>query len=133
MSSIGNVNIEHAKKLYALFCTGDFAKLVEGFTEDVDWYSATGAPYGGHCKGREAIVAWLRDKLDIAYTVFEPTRYLADAELVVVFVRCVGTVKSTGKPLEFELVHRLHFVDGLMSYMYEFNSDARLIAAAHEQ
>jgi ketosteroid isomerase-like protein len=125
-------NLEAAKELYALFSAGDFDGMAARVTDDTEWYVCTGAPYGGYLHGKQEMLTWMKEKLTLAFTRFEPTRYFVDGDEVVAFVSCAASVPATGKSFALELVHRMRFVDGKLSYMFEFNQDARLIAAAFE-
>ncbi len=125
-------NIEVAKEMYARFGAGDFEGMVALATDDTEWHVCTGAPYGGQYNGKAQVLTWVGETRQIAMTRFEPTRFFADGDEVVVFVSCEFTVKATGKSLATEMVHRMRFVDGKVCYMYEFNSDARAIAAAFQ-
>jgi ketosteroid isomerase-like protein len=125
-------NLEVAKEMYARFGAGDFEGMVALATDDTEWHVCTGAPYGGQYNGKAQVLTWVGETRQIAMTRFEPTRFFADGDEVVVFISCEGTVQSTAKSIAIEMVHHMRFVDGRVSYLYEFNHDARLVAAAFE-
>ena len=80
-------NLEAAKELYALFNAGDFDGMGARVTDDTEWYVCTGAPYGGYLHGKQEMLTWMKEKLTLAFTRFEPTRYFVDGDEVALYGR----------------------------------------------
>jgi ketosteroid isomerase-like protein len=116
-------NVQVVKDAYAAFGRGDVASILSSLTDDVSWELPGPAeiPYAGLRRGRDGAAEFFQ-RLGEADDVqlFEPRRFLADGNLVVVLGRYEARVKATGKIAKSDWVHVFEFRDGKVASWREF-------------
>jgi uncharacterized protein len=131
MSETGNIEV--VKDAYAAFGRGDVPAILQSLTDDVTWHlmGPSEIPYAGLRHGRAGAAAFfslLAGSDDVQ--LFEPRRFLADGDVVVVLGRYEARVKSTGKVAKTDWVHVFEFRDGKVASWREY-LDAAAYAEAY--
>lgn len=116
-------NLQIIKDAYAAFRSGDIPALLSSLSDDVTWELPGPAeiPYAGMRHGRDGAAEFFRllsesDEVQ----VFEPRRFLADSDVVVVLGRYEARVKSTGKTAATDWVHVFELRDGKVTSWREY-------------
>ncbi len=127
-------NLQVVKNAYDAFGRGDIAAILSSLTDDVTWHlvGPSEIPYAGLRQGRDGAAEFFRllgESDDVA--LFEPRRFLADGNLVVVLGRYEARVKSTGKVAKTDWVHVFEFRDGKVSSWREYLDGAAYAQAYH--
>lgn len=120
------------RETYAAFGRGDLPAVLAACAEDVDWRSCgpSAAPYTGNYVGRDGVRRFFETLLAaIRLTSFEPQRFLADGDTIVVLGKEGGTVVATGRAMQYEWAHVFVVRDGRIAAFREF-ADAAPIEAA---
>jgi uncharacterized protein len=109
-------NVQLVKNAYSAFQRGDVPAILALLSDDVTWELPGPAeiPYAGRRRGHEGAAEFFRllgesDEV----LVFEPHRFLADGDLVIVLGRYEARVKSTGRVAKTDWVHVFELRDGL--------------------
>lgn len=125
-------NVQTIKDAYAAFQRGDVAAILALLTDDVKWELPGPAeiPYAGSRHGRNGAAEFFQ-RLGEAdeVQVFEPRRFLADGNLVVVFGRYEARVRATGKTAASDWVHVFEFRDGKVASWREYYDSAEYAKA----
>ena len=125
-------NVQTIKDAYAAFGRGDVAAILALLTDDVTWELPGPAeiPYAGLRRGRDGAAEFFRRLAESdEVQVFEPRRFLADGNLVVVLGRYEARVKATGKTAADDWVHVFEFRDGKVASWKEYYDTAEYAKA----
>jgi uncharacterized protein len=117
------VSIDLVRSVYAAFGRADLPAVLAALAEDVDWRycGPAAAPYSGRFRGREGAKRFFETYLAaFALTSFEPQRFLADGETVVVLGRESGSVAATGRSAAYDWVHVFVVRDGKVAEFREY-------------
>ncbi len=121
-------NVQIVKDAYAAFQRGDVATILGLLSDDVTWELLGPAeiPYAGLRRGHEGAAEFFRllgesDEV----LAFEPHRFLAEGDFVVVLGRYEARAKSTGRVAKTDWVHVFELRDGkAVSWREYFDSAA---------
>ena len=102
-------NLQVVHQAYAAFGQGDVAGVLAVLAEDVRW-STPGSPdvvpYAGSRTGHEQVAGYFEAFGGaVEVTEFEPQRFFAQEDMVVVLGHYAFRVKSTGKTVHTDWVH----------------------------
>ena len=128
-------NLQVVHQAYEAFGRGDVPGVLAMLTEDVEW-STPGPPnvipYAGTRTGHEQVAGYFGTFGEaVEVSEFEPQRFFAEEEMVVVLGHYAFRVKSTGKPVDTDWVHAFTFSDGKIARFRGYE-DSAAVAAAFE-
>lgn len=128
-------NLDLVKMGYQLFAEGNIPALIELQTEDVVWEIAPGAsegvvPYAGTFRGRDGVARFFEAFAGAVETErFEPRRFLAQDDQVVVFGHSREVAKPNGKAYESDWAMAFTVRDGKVAAMRSYTDTAAAVAA----
>jgi ketosteroid isomerase-like protein len=125
-------NVQTVKEAYAAFQRGDVAAILALLTDDVTWELPGPAeiPYAGLRRGHDGAGEFFRRLAEAdEVQVFEPRRFLADGDLVVVLGRYEARVRATEKSAKTDWVHAFEFRDGKVASWREYYDSAEYAQA----
>jgi ketosteroid isomerase-like protein len=109
--------------LYDTFRAGDFEGFAAGLAEDVDWtieMSQDHFPFCGPRRGREAVVAALRDlTAGLEHLQYEPQFMIADGDRACVLARCEVRDRRNGGVTKADLCDLIQVKDGKVASFRE--------------
>ena len=126
-------NVQTAQAGYAAFGRGDLPAILELLTDDIEWIEPGPAdviPTAGTYRGKEEVAgffATLGENLEIHK--FEPHKFIAQDDDVVVLISTEGTVKPTGRKVTDHLAHVWTFKGGKLARFEAFEDTAASVAA----
>ncbi|HJQ68613.1 MAG TPA: nuclear transport factor 2 family protein [Blastocatellia bacterium] len=123
-------NLSLIKEVYAAFGRGDLPAILGVLTDDVEWIHPRGdqIPWGGQRRGSEEVTGFfvaLGQTIDVER--FEPQRFHADGDAVIVFGRERMRVKATGRSYEAAWAHEFIIRDGKIARFIEYTDTASII------
>jgi uncharacterized protein len=125
--------IERTQSMYAAFGRGDIPAVIEALDPKITWVNPgpSDISYFGTHRGREAVLtkifAFLGSTLKI--DVFQPHKFLADGDTVVVLIHVEAVAQPTGRRLVQEACHVWTFTDGSPTHFHDFQDNAAIVAA----
>ena len=112
-------------EIYGAFGRGDVPFIMSCLADDIAWdqgVRATDLPWAQPGTGKQHVVAFFTALGEgLAFSTFEPQVIAADGDNVVSVVREVGTIVSTGKPIE----------EDLFVHLWKFNDDGKVASFRH--
>ena len=128
-------NVKLIKDVYEAFGRGDLPAILGSLTADVEWNHPRGdqIPWGGQRRGPEEVTGFfvaLGQSIDVEQ--FEPQRFHADGDTVIVFGRERMRAKATGRDYENEWTHEFVIRDGKIAKFAEYTDTAAIIAALRD-
>lgn len=120
MTSTPSSNVETVRAIYAAFGRGDVGFILDQTTDDVEWDEGirpTDLPWLRPGKGKQHVVEFftaLGGGFELS--TFEPLAITCDGNHVVSVIREAGTIISTGKPVEADL----------MVHCWRFNAEGKV-------
>lgn len=127
-------NLQTVREGYAAFAGGDMKRLLEQFTDDVVWEVPGSAlvPQAGIYQGKDGVARFFQVLSETEDPeAFEPQRFFADGDMVVVLGRYAARVKSTGNHVQSDWVHVFTLRDGKVC-RYQIYLDTEKYAQAYE-
>jgi ketosteroid isomerase-like protein len=114
MSNTTSTHVGTVAEIYAAFGRGDVPFIMDRLTDDVSWdqgLRVTDVPWLQPRRGKQQVGEFFSALgQGLALSTFEPQVMAADGDTVVSVIRLAGSVISTGKPVEEDLmVHRWTF------------------------
>ena len=111
---------------YAAFGRGDIPALLSTLTDDVDWHGVIGVgpnvPQGGPRKGHKEVATFFEQVGGtVDFKRFEPQKFVAEGDVVVVLGFYESVVKTTGKHFASEWVMVFTMRDGKIAKFREFS------------
>jgi ketosteroid isomerase-like protein len=126
-------NLEVIKGIYEAFSRGDIAAVLARMRADARWgfnVADSDVPWHRQATGPDEIMRSLSLFAEhCQVTRFEPRRYIASGEDVVVDVGLSYVLKKTGSPLELEQLHWWSLTDGRVARLVHFEDTAQVISA----
>jgi ketosteroid isomerase-like protein len=136
----GPEQVARVVAMYEAFGSGDLAASLDLVTDDVDWGtgvdpavpSASLVPNFAHFEGRDGAIAYFTHVADtVEIHRFAPVWITTSEDEVVALIDLELTVKSTGRRLSLEEVHRFRFnADGQIDRYRLHVDNATVLAAA---
>jgi hypothetical protein len=128
-------NLEVIRAAYEAFGRGDVPGVLNALTDDVEWFTPgpTQIPYAGTFRGKGGVAEFFRilsESEDVQ--IFEPERFFADGDSVIVLGRYAARVKNTGRTAQTDWVQAFTFRDGKVAKYREYYDTARY-ALAYER
>jgi len=125
-------NVTRMKELFEAFGRGDMTTVLAGMDEGIEWYAAQGHPWspGRPFVGQQQVVEGVFQRIGAELEGFEvhPTRFLSDGDTVVMEGRYrAQRHKTTGKPMDAEVVQVWDLRDGKVVRLHEY-TDTRQLA-----
>lgn len=126
-------NIEVIHQAYAAFGQGDVPGVLAMLAEDVSW-STPGPPdlipYAGLRKGHEQVAGYFEAFGGaVEVSEFEPKKFFAEEDMVVVLGHYAFRVKSTGKAVDTDWVHAFTLKDTKIAEFRGYEDSAAVVAA----
>jgi ketosteroid isomerase-like protein len=128
-------NLQTVRDAYAAFTRGDIQGVLDVCADDIEWETPgpSQIPYAGIFHGKEDVAEFFRI---LAQTddveQFQPQRFFADGDMVIVLGRYAARVKSTGKSVTADWVHAFTMRGGKVARWREY-LDTASYAKAYEQ
>jgi ketosteroid isomerase-like protein len=126
-------NLQVVHQAYTAFGEGDVPGVLAMLTEDVRW-STPGPPdvipYAGLRTGHEQVAGYFESfggAVEVAE--FEPQKFFAHNDMVVVLGHYALNVKSTGKAVETDWVHAFTFGGRKIGEFRGYEDSAAVVAA----
>jgi ketosteroid isomerase-like protein len=128
-------NLKLIQDVYEAFGRGDLPAILGSLTDDVDWNHPRPdrIPWGGQRRGPEEVTGFfvaLGQTVDVEE--FQPQRFHADLDTVIVFGRERMRARATGRNYENQWVHEFVIRDGKIAKFTEYTDTAAIIAALHD-
>lgn len=125
-------NLQTIRDAYAAFGRGDVAGVLASLTDDVVWETQgpSQIPYAGVFHGKDGVSRFfeiLGRTEDVQ--AFEPQRFFAEGDMVVVLGRYAATIKANGNHAETQWVHTFTFRDGKVAKYCEYLDTAKYAQA----
>lgn len=126
-------NLRVIHQAYAAFGRGDVPGVLAVLTDDVEW-STPGppdvVPYAGSRTGQEQVAGYFEAFGGaVEVSEFEPERFFAEEDMVVVLGHYAFRVKSTGKTVDTDWVHAFTLRDGKIARFRGYEDSAAAAAA----
>ena len=130
-------NLKTIHDVYAAFGRGDVPAVLNLLTEDVEWFTPgppAVIPYAGSRSGSKEVAQYFKDfGQAMEITAFEPQKFFAQADQVVVLGHYSGRVRTTGNVLESEWAHAFTLRDGKIAKFRGYEDSAAVVAAFSRQ
>jgi len=124
-------NVDIVKAGYEAFGRGDLEALIASLADDVDWTSPgpSDLPSAGRRVGHEPVRQFFGTILELyEFLRFEPQRFVAQGDTVVVTGLDVVRVKATGKEVEETWAHVFTIANGKIAKFQEYIDTAAVVA-----
>jgi uncharacterized protein len=125
-------NVAVVQQAYEDFGRGDIPAVLEALTDDVEWtmQGPSVIPFAGTFRGREGIAEFfslLGETLE--FEQFEPRKFVAQGDTVVVLGYERDIVKQTGRGFEEQWAHIYTLRDGKIATGMFFEDTAAYVVA----
>ncbi|HTB58635.1 MAG TPA: nuclear transport factor 2 family protein [Polyangia bacterium] len=126
-------NVRVVREIYEALGRGDVAGVLARMTEDARWdfnVAASDVPWHAPATGPTEIQRFLGGFMEnVTLTAFEPRRFIASGEDVVVDVHLAYTVKRTGKLVDEQQLHWWSLAAFRVKRLRHFEDTAQVISA----
>lgn len=126
-------NLQTIHKVYAAFGQGDVEGVVSMLTDGVTWTTPGPPdviPYAGLRRGHDQVTGYFEAFGQAAETTaFEPQKFFAHDDMVVVLGNYTFSVVKTGRVVDNDWVHTFEFTDGKISAFEGYEDSAAVVAA----
>ncbi len=126
-------NLQTIHKVYEAFGKGDVEGVVSMLTDDVTWTTPGPPdviPYAGERRGHDQVRGYFEAfGASAQTTAFEPQRFFADEDMVVVLGHYTFSVVKTGKVVDNDFVHTFRLKGGKISTFEGYEDSAAVVAA----
>jgi ketosteroid isomerase-like protein len=130
---MGIDNERVVREIYEAFGRGDVAGVLVRMSEDARWEFAVAAsdvPWHAPAHGAAEIQRSLGGFMEsVALEAFEPRRFIAGGDDVVVAIHVAYTVRRTGRRVDEEQLAWWSLRDGRVTRLRHFEDTAQVIAA----
>lgn len=128
-------HVDTVRQMYAAFGRADVAAIVEKMDPEVEWeygQAENPVPWLARRRGRHGVVAFFEALgRGVTFSRFEPHRFFADGNMVVVLVNVTLTVTATGKTFsEDDEVHIWTFGENGLARRFAHRADTHQHAEA---
>ena len=129
-------NVRVVQEIYEAMGRGDVAEVLARITADARWDFNVGpsdVPWHAPATGPEEIQKFLSGFIDkVTLTVFEPRRFIASGDDVVVDVHLAYAVKRTGKVVDLQQLHWWSLAHRRVTRLRHFEDTAQVMSAWSE-
>ena len=125
-------NVRVIKDAYDAFRSGDIDGVLSQLTDDVEWETQgpKQIPYAGIFHGKNDVGRFFKILTETEEPqVFEPKRFFASGDMVVVLGRYEARVKETGQTAAADWVHTFVFRGGKVAKYCEYFDTAKYAQA----
>jgi uncharacterized protein len=126
-------NVKVIQEIYAALGRGDVAQVLSRMQENARWDFNVGpsdVPWHAPATGPQEIERFLGGFVDeVTLTAFEPRRFIASGDDVVVDVHLAYTVKRTGKVVDLEQLHWWSLAGWRVTRLRHFEDTAQVMSA----
>lgn len=134
---MSNPNVELSKSMYDAFQRGDVPYILDHVADDVTWgfNPLANVPVYGLRRGKNGVAAFFQDlNKHLEFHTFEPRRFVADGNDVVVYLSIRTTVKSSGIDVDQDQeIHVFRFENGKVRSARFYHDCAKTLAAFQVQ
>ncbi len=116
-------NIEVLQRAYEAFGRGDMETVLEQFDENIEWFSPGPAdlPTSGMRRGRQEVADFFKTLDEVfEYERFEPKKFIAHGDEVVVLGEETFRIRATGKQLSCEWAQVCEVRGGKVTRFHEY-------------
>ena len=117
-------NLQGIHKVYDAFGHGDVEVVIPMLTDDVTWITPGPPdviPYASERRGHDEVTGY--------FEAFEPQKFFADGDMVVVLGHYTFDVRRTGKVVDNDFVHTFQLAEGKISTFEGYEDSAAVVAA----
>jgi len=129
-------NVRVVQEIYEAMARGEVAPVLARMTADARWDFNVGSsdvPWHVPAIGPEEIQRFLGGFIEkVTLTAFEPRRFIASGDDVVVDVHLTYTVKRTGKAVDLQQLHWWSLADRRVTHLRHFEDTAQVMSAWSE-
>jgi uncharacterized protein len=126
-------NLQTIHKVYDAFGHGDVEGVISMLTDDVRWTTPGPPdviPYAGEKKGHDEVTGYFEAfGASAETTAFEPRKFFANDDMVVVLGHYTFSVVNTGKVVDNDFVHTFELADSKVSVFEGYEDSAAVVAA----
>ena len=126
-------NLQKIHKVYEAFEQGDVEGVISMLADDVTWTTPGPPdviPYAGEKKGHDEVRGYFEAFGTAAQTTaFEPQKFFADGDMVVVLGHYTFNVVKTGKVVDNDFVHTIQLAGGKISAFEGYEDSAAVVTA----
>ena len=126
-------NLQTIHRVYAAFGEGDVPGVLAMLTEDVQWFTPGPPdiiPYAGKRTGHEQVAGYFASFGEaVEVTQFEPQKFFAQDDMVVVLGHYTFGVKSTGGVIDGDWVHAFTLSENKITNFRGYEDSAAVVAA----
>jgi uncharacterized protein len=126
-------NVRVIQEIYEAIGRGDVAEVLARMKEDARWDFNVGpseVPWHTPATGPAEIQRFLSGFIEnVTLTAFEPRRFIASGDDVVVDVHLAYTIKRTGKVVELEQLHWWSLSSRRVTRLRHFEDTAQVMSA----
>jgi len=127
-------NVKTVQDIYAAFGRGDLPAILERVTDDSHWsYNGARAevPWHGPYRNKKELPRFFESMAQhMQYEGFEPRKFIAQGDDVIVHIAIRYTVKTTGRRVDEEQLHWWTLRGGKVARMIHFEDTAQVLGAA---
>lgn len=125
-------NVTVVRDAYGAFALGDIQGILDALTDDVVWElpGPPEIPYAGSFNGKEGVADFFRILTQTEdVQAFEPHRFFADGDMVVVLGHYVAHVQETRAVAHADWVHVFTFRNGKIAKWRDYLDTAKYARA----
>ena len=126
-------NLQTIHKVYEAFGQGDVEGVISMLTDDVTWTTPGPPdviPYSGERKGHDQVTGYFEAfGASTETTAFEPQKFFADDDMVVVLGHYTFSVVKSGKVVDNDFVHTFRLAGGKISTFEGYEDSAAVVVA----
>jgi uncharacterized protein len=126
-------NLQTIHEVYDAFGKGDVEGVISMLTDGVTWTTPGPPdviPYAGERRGQDEVTGYFEAFGESTETTaFEPQKFFADGDMVVVLGHYTFDVRSTGKVVDNDFVHTFRLAGGKISAFEGYEDSAAVVAA----
>jgi ketosteroid isomerase-like protein len=119
--------------VYDAFGRGDVGGVIPRLADGVTWTTPgppNTIPYAGQGRGHDEVAGHFEAfGASTETTAFEPQKFFADGDMVVVLGHYTFSVRSTGKVVDNDFVRTFRLADGKISAFGGYGDSAAVVAA----
>lgn len=117
-------NIKITESLFAAYGKNDFAKVIELFSDDAEWwcFAPSGIPFAGRYRKLEQINQFLNKFAQtMVISKLVPVEFINDGDTVVILGKQKIKIKATGEIINSDSVHICTLYNGKITSLKDYS------------